>query len=60
MQGTHAGVNAYLRLQRAWSNGSAEGDPGRLSPESSDDSGTSMITYFIAEPAEENRIEYQG
>lgn len=56
MQGTHAGVNAYLRLQRAWSNGSAEGDPGHLSPESSDDSGSSIIRYFIAEPAKGNGL----
>lgn len=31
MQGTHAGVNACLRLQRAWSDSSAEGDPKCLS-----------------------------
>lgn len=31
VQGTHAGVNACLRLQRAWSDSSAEGDPRRLS-----------------------------
>lgn len=31
VQGTHAGVNACLRLQRAWSNSSAEGDPSHLS-----------------------------
>lgn len=31
MQGTHAGINACLGLQRAWSNSSAEGDPSHLS-----------------------------
>lgn len=55
VQGTHAGVNACLRLQRAWSNSSAEGDPSHLSQRLIDDSGTSMIRYFIAGPTEENR-----
>lgn len=55
MQGTRAGPNACLRLQRASSNSSAEEDPDHLS-ESSDDSGINIIRCFIAEPAEENRL----
>lgn len=55
MQGTRAGPNACLRLRRASSNSSAEEDPDHLS-ESSDDSGINIIRYFIAEPAEENRL----